>query len=95
MIRLAKLAVVFVPALILLGSSSAWAAEEGFPFGPSDELRGMLVLRLPFGGTETIGTPRLGLDLHMNRRSDLGSIESKPSRLKRRAGLRASLTRFG
>jgi hypothetical protein len=56
----------------LLGSGSAQAADErSSPY----EMRGMLVLKLPFGGAKSFSAPRLGFDFQMQRKSDLDYLE--------------------
>ena len=72
MTRLATLVAVLISMQALLGSGSAQAADErSSPY----EMRGMLVLKLPFGGAKSFSAPRLGFDFQMQRKSDLDYLE--------------------
>ena len=59
-----------ISAQAFLGNGPAAAAEVN-PHGESSkEVRGMVVLRLPFGGDSIFSAPRMGFDFHMQNRSD-------------------------
>ena len=75
MMRLVKLLAVLISMHVLLQGSSAHAADERSSFEPPDEIRGMLVLKLPFGGAKTFSAPRLGFDFQMQRKSDLDYLK--------------------
>ncbi len=61
MMRLVKLLAVLVSMHVLLQGSLAQAADEQSSFAPPDEMRGMLVLKLPFGGGQNFFCTALGL----------------------------------
>ena len=66
-----RLAVVF--SLIISCQALAGAARAADGLTSSDltgEARGMVVLKLPFGGGQSFSTPRLGFDFQMNKKSD-------------------------
>lgn len=49
----------------------ARAGDEISPFDPkSNSMRGLFVLRLPFGGATSSFEPRVGFDFHMEQNSD-------------------------
>lgn len=73
--RVAIIVAALITAQALLGSGPAAAAEEN-PSGQfPDEVRGMVILRLPFGGNSIFSAPRMGFDFHMQNRSDLDYFE--------------------
>lgn len=59
-----------ISALALLGSGPATAAEADRNGESSNDVRGMVVLRLPFGGGSIFSAPRMGFDFDMRNRSD-------------------------
>ncbi len=75
MMRLVKLLAVLVSMHVLLLGGSAQAVDERSSFEPPDQVRGMLVLKLPFGGGKTFSAPRLGFDFQMQRKSDLDYLK--------------------
>ena len=75
MMRLVKLLALLVSMHVLLQGGSVQAADERSTFEPPDEMRGMLVLKLPFGGAKTFAAPRLGFDFQMQRKSDLDYLK--------------------
>jgi hypothetical protein len=75
MMRLVKVLAVIASMHALLQGGTAQAAAERSSLEPRDEIRGMLVLKLPFGGTKTFSAPRLGVDFQMQRKSDLDYLK--------------------
>ncbi len=75
MMRLVKLLAVLVSVHVLLQGGTAQAADDRSSFEPPDQVRGMLVLKLPFGGAKTFSAPRLGFDFQMQRKSDLDYLK--------------------
>ncbi len=73
--RLTTLVAVAISMQAFLGSGLVQAADERSSFEPPDQVRGMLVLKLPFGGGKTFSTPRLGFDFQMQRKSDLDYLK--------------------
>ena len=72
-----SLTIVLASLAMLLAGAHASAADERLPFGQSDEMRGMFVFKVPFGSDGTLGSPRLGLDLHTKSRGDLDRLERR------------------
>ena len=72
---LTTLVAVLISMQAFLGSGLVQAADERSSFEPPDEVRGMLVLKLPFGGSKTFSAPRLGFDFQMQRKSDLDYLK--------------------
>ena len=73
--RKALVLAALISAQALLGSGPAMAAEAN-PGGQfPNEVRGMLVLKLPFGGASIFSAPRMGFDFHMQNRSDFDYLK--------------------
>lgn len=66
--RLAFLCVALVAWQAVLGTAGAWAADDRSSSDLPGEMRGMIVLKFPFGGTETSSSPRLGFDFQMQQK---------------------------
>ncbi len=75
MTRLTTLVAVLISMQAFLGSGLVQAADERSSFEPPDQVRGMLVLKLPFGGGKSFSAPRLGFDFQMQRKSDLDYLK--------------------
>ena len=73
--RLTTLVAVLISMQAFLGSGLVQAAGERSSFEPPDQVRGMLVLKLPFGGGKSFSAPRLGFDFQMQRKSDLDYLK--------------------
>ena len=73
--RVAKVLAVLIVARGLLPIGPARAAEEESRGAFPDEMRGMVVIRLPFGGGSVVSAPRVGFDFHMQNRSELDYLE--------------------
>jgi hypothetical protein len=73
--RKALVLAALIAAQALLGSGPAAAAEPD-PHGESaSEVRGMVILRWPFGGDSILSAPRMGFDFHMRNRSDFDYLK--------------------
>lgn len=71
MLRVITVIGAIFAAQLLLGGP-ARAGDEFSSFDPkNNSMRGLFVLRFPFGGTDSSYEPRVGLDLHMGQTSDL------------------------
>ena len=75
MFRQAFVVAAIISVQVLLHSGTARAGDDQSSFEPTDEMRGMLVLKLPFGGAKTFSAPRLGFDFQMQRHSDLDYLK--------------------
>ena len=53
-----------------LGTGAAQAADGGVSSDLPGEVRGMIVLKLPFGGPKVSSAPRFGFDFQMQQKSD-------------------------
>ncbi len=83
MFRLTILVAAMLSMQVLVQSHAAWA-EPSSP-DTRDEVRGMFVLKLPFGGGNTFSAPRVGFEFNMQRRSDLDYLkESRDPQTGRR-----------
>lgn len=68
-----RLGIVFTLILCVqaaLATGAAWAADDRSSSDLPGEVRGMIVLKLPFGGPEVSPAPRFGFDLQMQQKSD-------------------------
>ena len=70
MLRLVIVGVAIIVTQVLLYSGAAHAQGDPSSLNSRDDMRGMFVLRWPFGGTGS-SAPRVGFDFEMQRRSDL------------------------
>ena len=68
MLRLATLFALLISWQVVLGPSSAQAADGETSSDLPGEVRGMIVLKLPFGGPRNSSAPRLGFDPQTGRR---------------------------
>ena len=75
--RVVKVLAVLILAQGLLGSGPSLAAEEESRGDFPDEMRGMVILRLPFGGDSIFSAPRLGFDFQIQNSSELDYLEEK------------------
>lgn len=75
MTRLAILFAVLISGQALLGSGLARAADEWPSSDLPYEARGMIILKLPFGGPKASSAPRLGFDFQMQRRNDFDYLK--------------------
>ncbi len=73
MLRLAILGATIFATLVLMHSGEVHAQDDPSSLNSRDDMRGMFVLRWPFGRTET-AAPRVGFDFEMQRRSDLDHL---------------------
>ena len=71
MFRQAFVVAAIISVQVLLHSGAARAGDDQSSIEPRDEVRGMLVLKWPFGGDKTFSAPRMGFDFQMQRKSDL------------------------
>ena len=62
-------------ALISAQALPVAAAEPDSHGESTNEVRGMVVLRWPFGGDSTFSAPRMGFDFHMQNRSDFDYLK--------------------
>jgi hypothetical protein len=83
--RLAIVFAVLVSGLAVLATGSARAADGGSSSDLPGEVRGMIVLKVPFGGPKASSAPRLGFDFQMQQKSDYDHLkESYDSQTGRR-----------
>ena len=75
MLRLAIVIAVTISMQVLLHSGVAHAGDDPSSLNSRDDMRGMFVLKWPFGGTEGSSAPRVGFDFQMQRKSDLDYLE--------------------
>lgn len=73
LLRLTILATTMLALQLLLHSHVAWA--EPSSLNARDEVRGMLVLKLPFGRGNAFSAPRVGFEFQMQRKSDLDYLK--------------------
>ena len=77
MLRLATLFALLISWQVVLGPSSAQAADGETSSDLPGEVRGMIVLKLPFGGPRNSSAPRLGFDLRMQQKSDDDDLKDR------------------
>lgn len=71
MLRVITVIATIFAAQLLLGGT-ARAGDEFSSFDPkSNSMRGLFVLRLPFGGANSSYAPRVGFDFRVQENSDL------------------------
>ena len=68
MVRMVILAAAIV-AIQAANIETAWADEDS-SLDPRDDMRGMFVLKLPFGGPEIISPPRVGLGIQKGQANE-------------------------
>ena len=75
--RLAFLCVALVAWQAVLGPAGAWAADDRDSSDLPGEVRGMIVLKFSFGGTQTSSSPRLGFDFQMQQKSEYDYLKER------------------
>ena len=75
--RVARVMAMLISTQLLQGPGPATAGESDSRDGFPDEMRGMVVLRLPFSGASIFSAPRVGFDFRMGNHSDLADLEVK------------------
>jgi len=75
--RVARVMAMLISTQLLLGPGPATAGESDARDGLPKQMRGMVVLRLPFSGSSIFSAPRVGFDFRMGNHSDLADLEVK------------------
>ena len=64
-------------AQLVMGLGPASAAEGDSPDEFPEDVRGMVVLKLPFGGSSIFSSPRMGFDFQVQNRSEYDRLNHR------------------